>query len=168
MSQRDWSAGWGDADEISIQEIDAMYPAPRMTHGVAGTVNPARPRPRYLLHLSKCDPETIVTEGLRIDVERAFRPHDGFNPPGIYLYDALPTTRRLFSRSQVELYVVDCLGLELEQDAWGGQGAWRCSEPIGPERLQHVHSYEPFERPLAPRYPQGLGMRGCQRPAAAA
>jgi len=147
--ERDWQGGWGDADEISADEIDAFYPSP------CQQPNPARRRPRFMFHVSRCTPGSILREGLRVDVERRFKPNlvVGFNESGVYLYDALPRTRRLFSRSHVQLYLVDTFGLELEQDALGGQGAWRSPVAIAPERVRHVHDYVPHEAPLATRHP---------------
>lgn len=159
MEERDWHAGWGDADEIGVVEIDEMYGCD------PGTVNPHRRHPRFLLHLTKTDPALILEEGLRVDVDRRFRPNDdtGFNPAGVYMYDALATTRRLFGRSHVNLFVIDTLGLELVQDSHGGQGAWRSDISIDACRIQHVHTYAPHERPLPSRYLLGANARACQR-----
>jgi hypothetical protein len=159
LVERDWHAGWGDADEIGVVEIDQMY---RCT---PGEVNPHRRHPRFMLHLSKTDPAVILAEGLRVDVKRGFRPNEesGFNLPGVYMYDALATTRRLFGRSHANLFVIDTFGLEIVQDAHGGQGAWRCDTSIEPARIQHVHTYVPWERPFPSQYLLGAGARPYQR-----
>lgn len=104
-----------------------------------------------MYHLTKSDPATILSEGLRVDAPRHFKAQssEGFNPPGIYLYDRLAITRRLWPRSTVHLLEVDADGLKLERDRWGGEGAWRATASIPADRIAHVHTYQPFEPPLA-------------------
>lgn len=140
------SAGWGDEDEISGTDIDTMFP------NDPGEINPDRPHARFMYHVTKANPDEILSYGLNWD-RRNFTPNEDFNPEGVYVYDTIDLTRRLFSRSNVNLFKVDTYGLPMEQDRLGGTGAWRILSPVSPDRLQLIHSYIPFERPLQPTYP---------------
>jgi hypothetical protein len=104
-----------------------------------------------MYHITTADPESILTSGLNWD-QRNFTPNRDFNRPGVYFYDNLGTTRRLFPRSRTHVFRVDTQGLPLTQDGEGGQGAWRSTEPVEPQRLEHIHTYEPNDRVLQPPY----------------
>jgi hypothetical protein len=101
-----------------------------------------------MYHLSKTAPEQILEEGLIIGRKKGFHAYDDFNPPGIYLYDDIKITRRLWPRSVIHLYRVETRDLPLEADRWGGDGAWRCLDSIGAARISHIYTYRPFEKAL--------------------
>jgi len=104
--------------------------------------------PSTCYHVSKkASPEVILKDGLNWQ-HKGFARHGDFNLPGVYVFDSLAITRRVFPRSTVHLYQIDTTGLPMEEDGWGGQGAWRITVPIPPERIRHVYTYEPWEKAL--------------------
>jgi hypothetical protein len=105
-------------------------------------------------HVSKSAlPEQVLSNGLNWE-RVGFARHGDFNPPGVYVFDNLAITRRVFPRSRVYLYEIDTSDLPMEKDRWGGEGAWRITAAVSPERIAHIYTYLPWEKALtaAPSY----------------
>ncbi len=110
-------------------------------------------------------PENVVAkierEGLHWKRRGGFTPVAGgglggedFNPEGVYALADITQTRRFFPRSRTALFRIDARGLPCVSDkAQGGDGSWRITAPVPPERIELLHVYEPFEKALSEEMP---------------
>lgn len=136
--------GWGEADEISSDDIDEIAGRVR---GMKGEVNP----PRYLYHASDAVPDDIEEYGLVSgygDLQVRNQGH-GYDPaigtwsmPGVYAVD---NYRDLGPWADYDsmIYRIDTADLphEIVPD-YNAKGAWRIKGDIHPQHIENLGAAE--------------------------